>query len=114
MRWIAENDDCSSRVTGSSAFDFDGDGSAEILHADEGRFRIRNGADGTVLYQHDTQSSNTRLEMPIVVDVDNDGNSEIVIPKPSLGPKRGASRSGRMPTTTGCARGAFGISMPTA
>ena len=89
VRWLVENDDCSSRVTGSSAFDFEGDGSAEVLYADETTFRIFKGSDGTILYQDDTHSSNTRLEMPIVVDVDNDGKAEVVIPEPNRDSTRG-------------------------
>jgi len=83
VRWMVENDDCSSRVTGSSVFDFDGDGSAEVVYADETRFRILRGSDGAILYEDGGRSSNTRLEMPIVVDVDNDGKSEIVVPGPN-------------------------------
>jgi hypothetical protein len=70
-------------VTGSSVFDFEGDGSAEVVYADETTFRIFKGSDGTILYEDDSHSSNTRLEMPIVVDVDNDGKSEIVVPEPN-------------------------------
>jgi hypothetical protein len=89
VRWMVENDDCSSRATGSSVFDFEGDGSAEVVYADETTFRIFNGSDGTILYEDDSHSSNTRLEMPIVVDVDNDGKSEIVIPEPNRDSARG-------------------------
>lgn len=89
VRWLVENDDCSSRATGSSVFDFDGDGSAEVVYADETTFRIFRGTDGAVLYEDTTHDSNTRLEMPIVVDVDNDGKSEVVIPEPNVHPDRG-------------------------
>ena len=89
VRWMVENDDCSSRATGSSVFDFEGDGSAEVVYADETTFRILNGSDGTILYEDNTHSSNTRLEMPIVVDVDNDGKSEVVIPEPNTDTTRG-------------------------
>jgi hypothetical protein len=89
VRWMVENDDCSSRVTGSSVFDFEGDGSAEVVYADETSFRIFNGSDGTILYEDTTHSSNTRVEMPIVVDVDNDGKSEVVIPEPNTRADRG-------------------------
>ena len=81
--WKVINQDCSSRATGSSVFDFDGDGAAEVVYADETSFRVFAGKDGTVIYQDDTHSSNTRLEMPIVVDVDNDGKSEIIVPEPN-------------------------------
>ncbi|MCA9604155.1 MAG: hypothetical protein KC619_01085 [Myxococcales bacterium] len=81
--WTVPNRDCSSRATGSSVFDFEGDGAAEVVYADENSFRIFDGRTGRVLYQDDSHSSNTRLEMPIVVDVDNDGKSEVVIPEPN-------------------------------
>ncbi|MEM7437773.1 MAG: VCBS repeat-containing protein, partial [Myxococcota bacterium] len=84
VRWSVENDDCSSRATGSSVFDFEGDGSAEVVYADETTFRIFRGSDGSILYEDDTHESNTRIEMPIVVDVDNDGKSEVVIPEPNV------------------------------
>jgi hypothetical protein len=86
---MAENDDCSSRVTGSSAFDFDGDGSAEVVYADQTSLRIFTGRDGAVLYEDSTHRSSTRLEMPIVVDVDNDGKSEMVVAQTNLDPARG-------------------------
>jgi hypothetical protein len=75
------NTDCSSRSTGSSVFDFDGDGRAEVVYADERNFRIFRGLDGTVLFDDAMHRSNTRLEMPIVVDVDNDGKSEVLVPE---------------------------------
>ena len=81
--WKVPNNDCSSRATGSSVFDFDGDGNAEVVYADERNFRIFSGKDGTILYDDPTHSSNTRMEMPIVVDVDNDGKSEIIVPEPN-------------------------------
>ena len=89
VRWMVENDDCSSRATGSSVFDFEGDGSAEVVYADENTFRIFRGTDGAILYEDTTHDSNTRVEMPIVVDVDNDGKSEVVIPEPNTHPDRG-------------------------
>jgi hypothetical protein len=78
--WAKPNQDCSSRATASSVFDFEGDGKAEMVYADENTFRIRAGADGALLYEDNSHSSNTRIEMPLVADVDNDGNSEIVVP----------------------------------
>jgi hypothetical protein len=78
--WATPNNDCSSRVTASSVFDFEGDGKAEMVYADEQNFRIFDGTTGVVLYDDATHGSNTRIEMPLVADVDNDGNSEIVVP----------------------------------
>ncbi len=77
VRWKVPNNDSSSRVTGSSVFDFDGDGQAEVVYNDERRFRIFSGPDGQVLYE-EPNCSHTRLEYPIIADVDNDGNAEIV------------------------------------
>jgi len=77
IRWMVENNDESSRVTGSSVFDFDGDGEAEVVYNDETDFRIFAGADGSILFEWDN-FSHTRLEYPIIADVDNDGNAEIV------------------------------------
>jgi len=79
--WQTTNEDCSSRVTASSVFDFEGDGKAEMIYADETDFRIFDGTTGRVLFDDETHGSHTRIEMPIVADVDNDGNSEVVIPE---------------------------------
>ncbi|HJL50917.1 MAG TPA: CARDB domain-containing protein, partial [Polyangiaceae bacterium LLY-WYZ-15_(1-7)] len=67
--------------TGSSVFDFDGDGNAEVVYADEQDFYILDGRNGDILFQDTQHESNTRLEMPIVVDVDNDGKSEVLVPE---------------------------------
>ena len=79
--WAVPNQDCSSRVTASSVFDFEGDGKAEMVYADETTFRIFDGTTGAILYEDATHGSHTRVEMPVIADVDNDGNSEIVIPE---------------------------------
>ncbi len=78
IRWKVANFDCSSRVTGSSVFDFEGDGQAEVIYNDEETFRIFRGVDGAVLFEK-SNLSHTRLEYPLVADTDNDGNAEIVI-----------------------------------
>ena len=81
IRWNTPNQDCSSRATASSVFDFEGDGKAEVVYADETSFRILDGATGAELYVDETHGSNTRVEMPVIADVDNDGSAEIVIPE---------------------------------
>ncbi|MBP8808315.1 MAG: VCBS repeat-containing protein [Kofleriaceae bacterium] len=83
IRWKVANFDCSSRVTGSSVFDFDGDGRAEVVYADEQNFRIFDGATG-MIRESIPNNSRTRLEMPIVADVDNDGNAEVVFVENSV------------------------------
>lgn len=81
--WATPSQDCSSRATGSSVFDFEGDGVAEVVCADEQSFRIFDGRSGEVLFNDTSHASNTRMEMPVVAGVDNDGKSEIVVPEPN-------------------------------
>lgn len=75
--WASLTQDDSSRVTGSSVFDFNGDGKAEVVYNDECYFRIYEGPTGRV-YQRLKSQSPTRIEYPVVADVDNDGNAEVV------------------------------------
>ncbi len=75
--WRRTTEDSSSRVTGSTLFDFNGDGAAEVVYNDECMFRIYDGINGDVLFNQNSESR-TRIEYPVVVDVDNDGNAEIV------------------------------------
>ncbi len=74
--WRRTTEDNSSRVTGSTLFDFNGDGAAEVIYNDECWFRIYDGSTGGVLFKEPSESR-TRIEHPIVADVDNDGNAEI-------------------------------------
>ncbi len=76
--WSMTTEDVSSNATGSSVFDFEGDGPAEVVYADECYLRVYRGSDGEVLLQV-PNSSATIHEYPLVADVDGDGNSEIVI-----------------------------------
>ncbi|MFK7999256.1 MAG: FG-GAP-like repeat-containing protein [Polyangiales bacterium] len=75
--WTAGSQDNSSNVTGSSVFDFDADGAAEVVYADECYLRIYDGADGEVVYSA-ARSSGTAYENPVIADVDGDFQSEIV------------------------------------
>ena len=75
--WRRPTEDDSSRVTGSSVFDFNGDGAAEVIYNDECFFRVYNGINGDSYFAEHSESR-TRIEYPIVADVDNDGNAEIV------------------------------------
>lgn len=77
-QWFYETQDRSSRSTGSSIFDFEGDGIAEVLYNDELSLRVFRGGDGEVLLE-DCNTSGTLKEFPIVVDVDNDAQAEIVV-----------------------------------
>ncbi len=79
IKWEAETQDTSSGVTGSTMFDFNGDGRTEIVYGDELSLRIYRGRDGEVLYEL-PKSSGTRLEYPLVADSDGDGRAEILAP----------------------------------
>ena len=78
VRWAAVTQDISSNGTASSVFDFQGDGRAEVMYGDECYFRIYDGSDGSVIFQTES-SSVTAREYPVVVDVDADGNSELLV-----------------------------------
>lgn len=81
--WSKTTKDQSSNATGSSVFDFEGDGIAEVVYNDECFMRVYRGTDGGgglagAPYLEIANTSATIHEYPIVVDVDADGNSEIV------------------------------------
>jgi len=75
--WLNATTDCSSASTGSTVFDFDGDGVAEVVYSDETRLRVYEGPTGDVLW--DTcNTTATLIEYPVVADIDNDGHADIV------------------------------------
>ncbi len=76
--WLKETKDCSSAATGSSIFDFEGDGLAEAVYSDEHYFRIYRGTDGTELWKT-CNTTGTLYEYPLVADVDADGQADIVV-----------------------------------
>jgi hypothetical protein len=77
IRWSQPSQDHSSNVTGSSIFDFEGDGAADAVYADECFLRVYDGATGVVKFSQ-ARSSGTTYENPVVADVDGDFNTEIV------------------------------------
>lgn len=78
VKWRAVIRDYSSGMVGCSAFDFDGDGRNEIALNDEHFFRIFRGTDGIALYEVHV-GSGTLYEVPVIADVDNDNQAEIVV-----------------------------------
>jgi hypothetical protein len=78
LLWSKETEDGSSMRTGSSVFDFEGDGKAELIYADQEFLRIYKGIDGSELFKLQV-GSGTAFEIPIIVDVDNDNKAEIVV-----------------------------------
>ncbi|MGH7295926.1 MAG: hypothetical protein ACRELB_13375, partial [Polyangiaceae bacterium] len=77
--WSRKTQDHSSKITGSSVFDFAGAGTPQVVYADECFARVMSGFDGTVLFSQ-YHSSCTWIENPIVADVTGDFHSEIVVP----------------------------------
>ena len=77
IAWVQQSQDFSSNTTGSSVFDFDGDGRAEVVYGDECFTRVYDGITGKVLYSR-YRTSCTWYENPLVVDTDADFNAEIV------------------------------------
>ncbi len=78
LLWSQTSQDASSNRTGSSVFDFEGDGRAEVVYGDECFLRVYDGPSGDVVFSQ-FRSSCTWYENPVVADVDGDFNAEIVI-----------------------------------
>jgi hypothetical protein len=76
--WSNAVNDYSSGFTGSSVFDFEGDGAAEVVYADENDVWVFDGATGAVKLQETQHASATCSEYPVVADVDLDGHAEII------------------------------------
>jgi hypothetical protein len=125
-----KTEDDSSQVTGSSVFDFDGDGRNEVVYNDEAYIRIypgvepdcalnppgpgcdKNMTDAEVLFR-DRNSSRTRTEYPVIADVDgdfkadivfstnNDSTASLVKPTPASRCSRTASTTGSRPARSG-------------
>lgn len=77
--WSRSTQDLSSNITGSSIFDFEADGSSEVVYADECFVRVYNGKSGDVLFSQ-YRSSCTWYENPIVADVDGNFRADLVTP----------------------------------
>ncbi|MDR1722544.1 MAG: VCBS repeat-containing protein, partial [Tannerella sp.] len=82
QKWTLTHTD-GSGCTGMSLFDFNSDGVAEICYRDETTLRIINGSGTSAVVASGNTFSNvksgTRIEMPIIADVDNDGQAEMII-----------------------------------
>jgi len=78
VKWSKPVQDLSSNRTGSSTFDFEGDGKSEVIYGDEHFLRIYDGSTGAVRFEV-PNSSGTTYENPVIADVDGDNNAEIVV-----------------------------------
>jgi hypothetical protein len=76
--WTRPTRDCSSAATGSALFDFDGDGKTEAVYADEISLHVYESATGNDRFTA-CNTSGTLIELPVVADVDNDGQADIVV-----------------------------------
>ena len=79
IAWSRATQDASSNVTGSSVFDFEADGNAEVVYGDECFVRVYDGSNGDVLFSQ-YRSSCTWHENPIIADTDGDFRAEMVSP----------------------------------
>jgi len=88
--WEREILETSSSRTGSSVFDFDADGRAEVVYNDEQYLRIYtfhggnppvgySGCDAEMCTWERPNSSFTAYEYPVIADVNRDGNAEIIV-----------------------------------
>lgn len=77
MLWLVNAIDPSS-ITCSSVYDFCGDGSADVIYRSVDFLQVIEGATGQVKWQDNCLSA-THIENPLVLDVDGDGQTEIVI-----------------------------------
>ncbi len=76
--WTAYNHDISSSVTGSTVFDFQGDGKAEVVYGDECYQWVYDGTTGEVVFAT-PNTSFTATEASMLADVDGDGHAEMVM-----------------------------------
>jgi hypothetical protein len=82
--WQTATKDRSSHGTGSTVFDFNGDGRVEVAYNDELKLRIYDGATGNVLFEVDNYSG-TLWEYPVVANIDDSESVEIILSAPGSG-----------------------------
>lgn len=91
LMWASVTQDASSNRTGSSVFDFQNDGKAEVVYGDELYLRVYDGSTGAVQFQT-AKSSCTWYEYPVIADTNADLHADIVAVANNncgYGPERG-------------------------
>ena len=78
VRWTKITQDVSSNQTGSTFFDFEGDGAPEIVYGDEENVFFWDGRTGALRYTF-ANVSGTTMEYPVVADVDGDHSADVVV-----------------------------------
>ena len=76
--WTAKAQDHTSSVTGSTTFDFNGDGKNEVVYADETTLHVFDGTTGKEVYTAE-HSTFTARETPVIADVTGSGKARIVV-----------------------------------
>jgi hypothetical protein len=77
LKWATIVQDGSSNRTGSSVFDFENNGKAEVVYGDELNLYVFDGTTGSVLSQT-AKSSCTWYEYPVIADTNADLHADIV------------------------------------
>ncbi|ROZ79736.1 carboxypeptidase regulatory-like domain-containing protein [Ramlibacter sp. WS9] len=77
IMWTSAAKDFGSGMTGSTSFDFHGDGKPKVVYSDESSIFVLDGATGVVSLRIPSSSATT-FEYPIVIDADRDGHAEFV------------------------------------
>jgi hypothetical protein len=96
--WKTANHDFSSSVTGSTVFDFEGDGRAEVVYGDECFLWVFDGVTGDVRFSA-PHTSFTATEASLLADVDGDGHAEILMISNGASPVTWQCLNGGTPTT---------------
>ncbi|MDC8003362.1 hypothetical protein POV27_04830 [Aureisphaera galaxeae] len=78
VKWTDVVADTSSEWTGATMFDFNADGKQEVVYRDEVELHVYDAETGIPFYTFPL-TSNTRNEYPVIADVDDDGEAEILI-----------------------------------
>jgi len=95
LKWELITTD-NSGATKISMFDFNQDGIQEIIYRDETQLRVINGSGTTpIVLSNFSSLSGTAFEGPVICDINNDNQSNIIITSddPTLGPFKGRIQS---------------------
>ncbi len=83
LLWSNPTQDLSSNRTGSTVFDIEGDGNAEIFYQDEIALYVFNGSDGEIILEVPSQHG-TGAEYPVIADVDLDGAADLLLSEDTI------------------------------
>lgn len=68
-----------SGASGASIFDFEGDGVPDVVYIDEIKMYAFDGPTGGIKFLSDQHASNTMMDYPVIADIDNDDQAEILV-----------------------------------